>query len=65
MGRVDEEADLTGGTAKADSANPAQMNRLNWYAATGWVKPYPGDHAVLAPDQVPGKNLPNSFIGDN
>ena len=56
---------LTGGTAKADSANPAQMNRLNWYAATGWVKPYPGDHAVLAPDQVPGKNLPNSFIGDN
>lgn len=56
---------LTGGTAKEDSANPAQMNRLNWYAATGWVKPYPGDHAVLAPDQVPGKNLPNSFIGDN
>ena len=56
---------LTGGTAKADSANPAQTNRLNWYTATGWVKPYPGDSAVLAPDQVPGRNLPNSFIGDD
>lgn len=43
-----------------DQANPAQLNRLDWYSATGWTKPYPGDKKILAPSQVPGANLPAS-----
>lgn len=44
-----------GGTdAKADYANPAQMDRLIWYQSHGWRKPYPGDRRILAPDEVPG-----------
>ncbi|HEY1706542.1 MAG TPA: bifunctional YncE family protein/alkaline phosphatase family protein [Trebonia sp.] len=48
---------LTGTKALADSANPAQLNRYDWYTSTGWSKPYPGDKTILAPDQVPGRNL--------
>src|SRR5262249_55673540 len=33
---------LTGPHAVADSVNPAQMNRFDWYSSTGWTKPYPG-----------------------
>ncbi|MGE5288639.1 MAG: hypothetical protein ACM3ML_15865 [Micromonosporaceae bacterium] len=39
------------------------LNRLDWYAATGWTKSYPGDKKILAPGQVPGRNLPASYIG--
>jgi YVTN family beta-propeller protein len=49
---------LTGSKALADSANPEQLNRYDWYTSTGWTKPYPGDKTILAPDQVPGRNLP-------
>jgi YVTN family beta-propeller protein len=49
---------LTGSKALADSANPEQLNRYNWYTAKGWATPYPGDAKILAPDQVPGRNLP-------
>jgi len=56
---------LIGGTASADSANPAQLNRVGWYSSTGWLKPYPGDAKVLTPDQVPGRNLPVGYLGDD
>jgi hypothetical protein len=46
-----------------DQANPAMLNRLDRYSATGWVKPYPGDTKILAPDQVPGRNLPADYSG--
>jgi YVTN family beta-propeller protein len=49
---------VTGKHAIADSVNPEQLNRYDWYTATGWTKPYPGDKTILAPDQVPGRNLP-------
>jgi YVTN family beta-propeller protein len=49
---------LTGAHAIVDSVNPEQMNRYDWYTANGWTKPYPGDAKILAPDQVPGRNLP-------
>jgi YVTN family beta-propeller protein len=41
-----------------DASNPAQLNRLDWYASTGWSKPYPGDRAILGPYQVPGWDRP-------
>jgi YVTN family beta-propeller protein len=47
-----------------DWANPEQLNRLDWYSAHGWKIPYPGDKAILAPDQVPGHNLPADYLGD-
>jgi hypothetical protein len=52
------ERSLTGPHAIADSVNPEQMNRYDWYTSTGWTKPYPGDKTILAPGQVPGRNLP-------
>ncbi|MCC3769644.1 hypothetical protein [Streptomyces sp. UNOC14_S4] len=49
----------TGGTEpELDEVNPAQMNRVDWYEATGWRRPYPGDSRILAPDEVPGKDKP-------
>jgi YVTN family beta-propeller protein len=50
--------------SKPDQAKPAQLNRVDWYSATGWRRPYPGDRKILAPDQVPGRNLPAADIGD-
>ena len=47
-----------------DWANPAQLNRLDWYSAHDWKVPYPGDKAILRPDEVPGHNLPNGYLGD-
>jgi YVTN family beta-propeller protein len=47
-----------------DQANPAMLNRLDWYSATGWTKPYPGDAKILAPSQVPGAKLPANYLGD-
>ena len=55
---------LAAGSARAqDGANPAQHNRLDWYAGTGWRRPYPGDGRILAPDEVPGRDVPSQEIG--
>jgi YVTN family beta-propeller protein len=51
------------GQAIEDWANPEQLNRLDWYSAHGWRVPYPGDKRILAPDQVPGRNLPADYLG--
>jgi YVTN family beta-propeller protein len=50
---------------KPDQAKPALLNRVDWYSATGWARPYPGDKAILAPGQVPGRNLPAMIIGED
>ncbi|WP_329051356.1 phosphoesterase [Amycolatopsis sp. NBC_01488] len=49
---------LTGPSAVADYANPAQMNHFTWYQTHGWQLPYPGENQVFAPEQVPGAYLP-------
>jgi YVTN family beta-propeller protein len=54
---------LSGPHASPDSVNPAQLDRYDWYTSTGWSKPYAGDQKVLAPDQVPGRNVPTGFSG--
>ncbi len=53
-----EQQRFNGPEAAADVANPEQMNRLTWYIGHGWVEPFPGDSAILGPDQVPGRFLP-------
>ncbi|MFF4795841.1 bifunctional YncE family protein/alkaline phosphatase family protein [Streptomyces sp. NPDC001276] len=50
---------LTGPNAKADSANPAQMNHFTWYETHGWKKPYPGEDKIFAPEDVPGAYIPS------
>ncbi|MBC7678764.1 MAG: hypothetical protein H7233_07220, partial [Pseudorhodobacter sp.] len=50
--------------ALQDWANPAQLNRLTWYSAHDWKIPYPGETAILTPDQVPGPTLPPGFLAD-
>ncbi|MBC7375360.1 MAG: hypothetical protein H7323_15330 [Frankiales bacterium] len=35
-----------------DAVNPAMLNRDVWYANHYWTVPFPGDSAVLTPDQV-------------
>jgi YVTN family beta-propeller protein len=49
---------VTGSRALEDSVNPELLNRYDWYTSKGWTTPYPGDAKILAPDQVPGRNLP-------
>jgi YVTN family beta-propeller protein len=56
---------FNGRLAIVDYANPAQLNRLDWYTAHGWKTPYPGDKAILAPNQVPGANLPAGYLGED
>jgi YVTN family beta-propeller protein len=62
--KTEAQPKLSGTNAAPDSVNPAQLNRYDWYTSTGWAKPYPGDHQILPPDQVPGRNLPSDFLGD-
>ncbi|MFF1819583.1 phosphoesterase [Kribbella sp. NPDC058245] len=49
---------LTGPDARADFANPAQMNHFDWYQAHEWSKPYPGEDKLYAPADVPGAAIP-------
>jgi hypothetical protein len=56
---------LTGMHAAVDSVNPEQLNRYDWYTAHGWAKPYPGDNKILTPGQVPGRNLPAGYLGED
>jgi hypothetical protein len=55
---------FNGKGAIQDFANPAQLNRLDWYSAHNWKVPYPGDKKILTPNQVPGHNLPANYLGD-
>jgi YVTN family beta-propeller protein len=55
---------FSGPNAIQDFANPAQLNRLDWYSAHNWKVPYPGDKKILAPSQVPGANLPAGYLGE-
>ncbi|MEV6927288.1 alkaline phosphatase family protein [Dactylosporangium sp. NPDC051485] len=50
---------LTGPDARADFANPAQMNHLTWYEAHDWTQPYPGEDTIVAPEDVPGAYIPS------
>lgn len=56
---------LTGLHAAPDSVNPEQLNRYDWYTAHGWSKPYPGDRKILKPEEVPGRNMPTGYLGED
>jgi hypothetical protein len=48
-----------------DRMNPSQLNRYDWYSAHDWSVTYPGDPKIYEPNQVPGRNLPAAFIGND
>ncbi len=56
---------LTGLHAENDSVNPQQLNRYDWYATHAWSKPYPGETKILRPDEVPGRNWPVGYLGED
>lgn len=49
----------TGKGARADFANPEQMDRYTWYETHDWKVPYPGDRRIYLPSKVPGAYIPN------
>jgi YVTN family beta-propeller protein len=51
--------------AAPDTAKPALLNRLDWYSSHNWTVAYPGDSRIFAPNQVPGRDLPAAFLGDD
>lgn len=59
-----ENQHFTGRSARADYANPAQMNRWTWYQTHNWSKPYPGDSKIYTPKTVPGGAIPSANDGD-
>jgi YVTN family beta-propeller protein len=62
--RWSERQPFNGAGARPDAENPSMLNRLDWYSAHNWTVAYPGDRRIYMPDQVPGRNLPNAFIGN-
>ena len=40
---------LAGKLTKPDSEDPDTVNHLNWYMATGFTRPYPGERKVRPP----------------
>ncbi|MBV9805274.1 MAG: bifunctional YncE family protein/alkaline phosphatase family protein [Solirubrobacterales bacterium] len=48
-----------------DRVNPQLLNRFDWYSAHNWRVAYPGDPQIYTPDEVPGRNLPAAYLGDD
>jgi hypothetical protein len=40
---------FAGKLTKPDAEDPDTVNHLNWYEATGFVRPYPGEKTVRPP----------------
>jgi hypothetical protein len=43
----------------------AAAGAFDWYSSHDWRIAYPGDPKIYLPDQVPGRNLPAAFLGDD
>ena len=44
---------FAGKSQKPDSEDPDVVGHMNWYFATNFVKPYPGEHKVRRPSDFP------------
>ncbi|HEV3277593.1 MAG TPA: bifunctional YncE family protein/alkaline phosphatase family protein [Terriglobia bacterium] len=54
---------FAGKLTKPDSEDPDTVNHLNWYEATGFVRPYPGESTVRPPSDF--NNPPPAGDGDD
>jgi YVTN family beta-propeller protein len=53
---------FAGKLRKPDAEDPNLVNHLNWYEATGFVRPYPGEDRVLRPSEIKVSAAPR--VGD-
>jgi YVTN family beta-propeller protein len=56
---------FAGKLTKPDSEDPDTVNHLNWYMATGFVRPYPGESKVLPPSAFKNNPAPKGDLDDN
>jgi YVTN family beta-propeller protein len=55
---------FAGKLTKPDSEDPETVNHLNWYMATGFTRPYPGERKVRPPSDF-NKQAPAGDLDDN
>jgi YVTN family beta-propeller protein len=55
---------FAGKLTKPDSEDPDTVNHLNWYMATGFKRPYPGEKKVRPPSEF-NKPAPAGDLDDN
>jgi hypothetical protein len=51
---------FAGKLTKPDAEDPNIVNHLNWYQATGFTRPYPGEKKVLHPSELQISSTPPS-----
>jgi YVTN family beta-propeller protein len=55
-----------GKLTKADSVDPDTLNHFDWYEATGFTRPYPGEKTVRWPSEFQARiNKPNFDLDEN
>jgi hypothetical protein len=68
VGKAWEQAKLEmfkGKTNKADSVDPYTLNHFDWYEATGFTRPYPGEKTVRSPSEFESRiKHPNFDLDD-
>jgi hypothetical protein len=56
---------FAGKTAKADSVDPDTLNHYDWYSATRYTRPYPGEPKVRPASEFKEKaEHPDTDLGD-
>jgi hypothetical protein len=55
---------FAGKMTKPDAEDPDTVNHLNWYMATGFTRPYPGEKKVRPPSEF-NKPAPAGDLDDN
>jgi YVTN family beta-propeller protein len=53
---------FAGKLTKPDAEDPDTVNHLNWYQATGFVKPYPGESVVRHPKEFDNRTPPAADV---
>jgi YVTN family beta-propeller protein len=56
---------FAGKLTRPDSEDPDTVNHLNWYMATGFTRPYPGEHKVRPPSDFNNRPAPAGDADDN
>jgi len=56
---------FAGKLTKPDSEDPDTVNHLNWYMATGFTRPYPGERKVRPPSDFNNRPAPAGDADDN
>jgi hypothetical protein len=56
---------FAGKLTKPDSEDPNVVNHLNWYEATGFTRPYPGDSRVMSPSEFKVSSAPRLADSDD